>query len=531
MMMDLLIRGGNVIDGTGKPPFRADIAVKDGRISDVGVIGELEGVPSLDAGGLLVAPGFIDIHSHSDFTLVVDPRAVSSIMQGVTLEVVGNCGHGCAPIGNPDLAKSIIYGSKTDHEINWRTVAEYLERLEAGKPAVNVLTLVPNGQLRLAVVDDVERPSTSDEVKQMKHLLAQGMEEGAFGLSTGLEYGPEMACPEEEIVDLCRVVADMGGFYATHTRNRQGEVDETIAEAIRTGTKASVPLQISHIQVVARLTDNGKWAFEQALRLVEEAKEGGLDVGFDMHTRLFGTTNLSTVLPTWALAGDQDTIVRRLRDPVIRKELKTYRNPLQNLVRGDWGRIVLITCNSQPGLAHKTIAEMGELSGSEPLDAIYDLLVEEVADIHNPMVMALTYRAEENRIAFEHPHCMVASDATALATDGPLKDSTFHGAYTWAAWYYKHFVRDTSTFTPEEAIRRLTSLPADRLGLKNRGVVRSGAWADLAIFDPVTFAERGTTDEPNQTATGMAHVLVNGVLSMKNGKLTGDRGGQVLRRA
>ncbi len=401
MTADLLIRGGHVVDGTGKPPFHAEIAIADGRISDVGMIGELEGVPSVDAGGLFVAPGFIDIHSHSDFTLVVDPRAISSVTQGVTLEVVGNCGHGCAPIGNPDTARSIIYGSRIDHEINLRTVTEYLERLEAGKPAVNVLTLVPNGQLRLAVVDDVERPSTPDEVEQMKRMLARGMEEGAFGLSTGLEYGPEMACPEEEIVDLCRVVADMGGLYATHTRNREGDVEETIAEAIRTGAEASVPLQISHIQVVARLTDNGKWAFEQALKLVEEARGRGVDVGFDMHTRLFGTTNLSTVLPPAALEGDKDTIARRLRDPAVRKELKSYKSHLQNLVRGDWDRTVLIQCNSQPELAQRTIAEIGELQGCEPLDAVYDLLIEEAADIHHPMVMALTYRAEENRIAFE----------------------------------------------------------------------------------------------------------------------------------
>ena len=206
------------------------------------------------------------------------------------------------------LARSIIYGSSIAYEIDWRTMAEYLARLEAGQPSVNVLTLVPNGLLRLAVVDDVERPSSPDEIRQMKKLLSQSLEEGAFGLSTGLEYGPELPCSEEEIVELCRVVADAGGFYATHTRNREGEVDETIAEAVRTSAAADVPLQISHIQVVARLTDNGQWAFERALQMVEEAERQGLDVGFDMHTRLFGTTNLSTVLPPSALIGGKDRI-------------------------------------------------------------------------------------------------------------------------------------------------------------------------------------------------------------------------------
>jgi len=531
MNIDLLISGGSVVDGTGKPACVADVAVQDGRIAEIGTIAieQPAGIPVLDATGLIVAPGFIDIHSHSDFTLVVDPRAMSQITQGVTLEVVGNCGHGCAPIADPVLARSIMYGSAIEHEIDWRTMAEYLERLEAGRPAVNVLTLVPNGLLRLAVVEDVERPSTPDEIRQMKKLLAQSLEEGAFGLSTGLEYGPEMPCPEEEIVALCRVVADAGGFYATHTRNRAGEVEETIAEAIRTGVAADVPLQISHIQVVARLTDNGRWAYERALQLVDKAAQQGQQVGFDMHTRLFGTTNLSTVLPPSALKGDKNSIAERLRDPAVRRELKNYQSHLGNLVRGDWSRIVLINCCSQPELAGKTITEMGLLNGTEPLDAIYNLLLAEIDDLHGPMVKALTYRAEENRIAFDHPHCMVGSDATALATDGPLKNSTFHGAYTWASWYFKHFVRDTKTLSAEEAIRRLTSLPAGRLGLTDRGIIRRGACADLAIFDPLTFAECGTVDQPNQTAAGMIHVVVNGEVTLKNGQLTGNHGGQVLR--
>ena len=223
---------------------------------------------------------------------------MSSITQGVPLEVVGNCGHGGAPIGDPELAKMNIYGHQESREISWRTMAEYLECLEAGKPAVNVASLVPNGNLRLAVAGLVDRPSTPDELKQMKTLLAQSLEEGAFGFSTGLEYGPERDCTEAEIVELCRVAANAGGFYATHTRNREGEAQESIVEAIRTVTASNLPLQISHISVVARLAEDGRWAVEDALRQVDEASAGGLDVGFDMHTRLFGTTNLSALLPT-----------------------------------------------------------------------------------------------------------------------------------------------------------------------------------------------------------------------------------------
>ncbi len=530
MTCDLLVKNGEVVDGTGQPPFRADLAIKDGRIADVGLMDPIEGVAVLDASGLLVCPGIIDIHSHSDFTLVVDPRAVSSVMQGVTLEVVGNCGHGCAPIVDPERARSNIYGCQAGDEIDWRTMADYLERLEAGQPAVNVLTLAPNGLLRLAVAQDVSRASTPEERSRMQKLLSQCLEEGAFGLSTGLEYGPEKACPEEEIVELCRLVAQAGGFYATHTRNRAGEVEETIAEAIRTSRASGSPLQISHIQVVARLTADGRRAYQQALGMVEEARRQGQDVGFDMHTRLFGTTNLRTALPPWALEGGPKAIAARLQDPAVRRELKTYRSHLRSLVRDDWRRILIFESRAYPEFSGKSLWEIGRQMGVEPLDAVYHLLLAEVDDIHRLMVMALTYRLEENRLAFEHPSCMVGSDATALATDGPLRNQSFHGAYTWASWFYRHFVRDTGTLRPEEAIRRLTSLPASRLGLKDRGIIQKGACADLAIFDPQTFSERGTTYEPNQTAAGMAHVIVNGVVTVRDGRLTRNRGGQVLRR-
>lgn len=527
----LLISGGTILDGTGSPPFCGDIAIKDGRIFEVGVIEQQEDMPCLDAHGLFVAPGFIDIHSHSDFTLIVDPRAMSSITQGVTLEVVGNCSHGCAPIADPELAKMNIYGHHEDYEINWRTMAEYLERLEAGKPAVNVVSLVPNGNLRLAVAGLVDGPSTADELKQMKKLLAQSLNEGAFGFSTGLEYGPERGCPEAEIIELCRVVADAGGFYATHTRNRDGEAHETIAEAIRTCAASNAPLQISHISVVARLVEDGQRAVENAILQVDEARDKGLDVGFDMHTRLFGTTHLSAVLPPWMLEGDKSVIAARLSDPAIRSELKKYRSIITALARGDWSRIVLFDSRTQPELSRKSIAEISELNGVHPFDAMYDLLLAEIDDLHHLMVIAFSYREDDLRIAFEHPGCMVGSDATALATDGPLRGTSFHGAYTWASWFYRHFVRDTATFSPQEAVRRLTSLPASRLGLSDRGVIRKGAWGDVAIFDPATLGECGTTFDPNQIAAGMVHVVVNGTVTLKNGELTGARSGQVLRRA
>ena len=533
---DLLIAGGEVVDGTGAPPFRANLAIKAGRIAEIIPHGALDAQvaagnpPALDARGLLVAPGFIDIHSHSDFTLLADPRAVSSVTQGVTLEVIGNCGHGCAPLVDPELAKSNIYGYQAGYPIGWRSMAGYLEQLEAGRPAVNVLTLVPNGNLRLAVAGALDRPSTPDEVRRMQRLLAQSLEEGAFGFSTGLEYGPERACSESEIVALCEVAAHAGALYATHTRNRPGEAYETIAEAIRTAEAANLPLQISHISVVARLAEDGRRAVEQALEQVDAACARGLDVGFDMHTRLFGTTNLTAALPPWALEGDRAAVAARLRDPALRRELCSYRSIITALARDNWSRIVLFDSRAQPELARKSIAEISAARGCDPLDTICDILLAEIDDIHALMVIAFAYHEHDIRAAFEQPGCMVGSDATALAPDGPLAGTSFHGAYTWAGWFFRHFVRETGTLSPQEAVRRLTTLPASRLGLADRGLVRIGAPADLAIFDPAQFAERGTTFAPNQTAIGMRHVLVNGVVTLKDGVLTGNRGGQVLRR-
>jgi len=534
---DLLISGGTLIDGTGTPAYPADIALKDGRIAAINPAVIPAGVPTLDARGAFVSPGFIDIHSHSDFTLLVDPRAVSSITQGVTLEVVGNCGHGCAPIADPELARMNIYGYRPDAPLNWRTMGQYLDRLEAARPAVNLLSLVPNGNLRLAVAGLVDRPSTADELRQMKKLLAQSLEEGAFGFSTGLEYGPEQACPEDEIIALCRVAAAKGGFYATHTRNRSGQAREAIAEAIRTGASAGIPLQISHISVVARLAEDSRWAVEQALEQVEQARAQGLDVGFDMHTRLFGTTNLSAALPPSVLDGDPATIARRLADRRVRERLRQYPSIITALARGDWRKIVIFTSQAHPHFSGRSMAEISADWGLDPIEAICDLLLAEIeatsaqagSGLHSLMIIAFTYRAEDMRLAFAHPDCMVGSDATALATDGPLAGSAFHGAFTWAAWFYRHFVREMNFLTPEEAVRRLTSLPAGRLGLADRGLIRPGAWADLAIFDPARFGEQGTTFAPNQIASGMRHVLVNGTVTVENGVLTGERGGQVLK--
>jgi N-acyl-D-amino-acid deacylase len=529
MSVDLVITGGEVLDGTGRHSYRADVAVHNGKIEDIGIIDVPQGVPTLDAKGLTITPGFIDIHSHSDFTLFVDPRAVSAVAQGVTLEVVGNCGHGCAPMADPELVKANLYGYCPGHSFTWNTFAEYLETLEARKPALNIAALVPNGNLRLACAGLSGRASSPEELRKMNKLLDQSFEEGAFGYSTGLEYSIEKDCSEEEIQELCRTTERHGRFYATHTRNRQGESQEAIAEPIRAAKVTGVSLQISHITCVARLTDQSRWAIEQALAQVEDARLRGMDVGFDMHTRSFGTTHLSAVLPPWALEGGKSEISKRLKDTSSRKEIREYPSIVAALARGDWERIVVFEGKAEPEVSRRSIADISRERGTEPYDTIFDLLLANIDDIHTLMIIAHVYREDETQIAFEHPNCMVGSDATALALDGPLKGQSLHGAYSWAAWFLRNFVRDKKRVSLEEAIRRITSLPAERLGLSDRGVVRKGTWADLAVFDPASFEERATIFEPNQVAVGMQHVLVNGVVTMANGKRTSNHAGHILR--
>ena len=529
MSIDLLVIGGMVYDGTGKAPFRADIAIENGKIKEVGAIGKLENVPSLDATGHAVSPGFIDIHSHSDFTLAVDPRAKSSIYQGVTLEVVGNCGHGCAPIVDNTHVPANLYGYIPEYAFSWKTFGEYLDHLESRRPAVNVAALVPNGNLRLAVAGFVDRPSSPEEIRDMKRLLEKSLAEGGFGYSTGLEYGIERGCTEEEVTELCRAAKSAGGYYATHTRNKMGQPEETIAEAIRTAGKADVPLQISHITVVSRLTDRPKWAVERALEQVEDARRQGIDACFDMHTRLFGTTNLSAILPQWVLEDGTAAIANRLKTPSIRKEIAQHPNIITALARNKWDTIVLFDSKAQPELSRRNIAEISKQRGTDIFDTIYDILLGEIEDLHSLMILAFNYREEDLRIAFAHPQCMVGGDAVALAPDGPLKKHTLHGSYTWASWFVRHFVQEEKMLTLEDAVRHLTSLPASRLALRDRGTVKAGNWADLAVFDPSTFAERGTVFEPNQLAAGMKHVLVNGVPTLIDGSLTGNHAGRILR--
>jgi N-acyl-D-amino-acid deacylase len=489
-------------------------------------VGEIDvvGVPELDATGLYVSPGFVDIHSHSDNTLLVDPRAVSAIYQGVTLEVVGNCGYGCFPIKDASIGKTAVYGFTESEKFAWASANDYFDGMEEAAPAVNVLSLVPNGQLRLATVGFHLRPADSVELRQMKGLLEQALEEGAWGYSTGLEYAWESGATEDEIVALCEVAGRADGIYATHTRRRDDGAVEAVEEATRTAERAGARLQVSHL-----VPRNGHAGLVGCVESVEAARDRGVDVAFDMHTRLHGLTYLHAALPPEALSGGPVKLIETLSSASARAEIVTYQS-LLNGGGASWDQIVLYDNKAWPEYARRDIASIARERGQIPMEAVCDLLLGVAEDTRQLMVIINSYDETQQKEIFVHPLCMPGSDATTLAPDGPLAESFFHGAYTWASWFFRFMVRDNQLLSPEGAIHRLSGLPAERMGITGRGVLEPSAAADVVVFDPDVFAEVGSTYDPNRTAKGMVHVVVNGFVTMKSGQLTGVRGGRVLRK-
>ena len=525
MELDLIIRGGTVVDGSGSPRRTTDVGIVGDCIKVIAALDEARSVDEIDAEGLVVAPGFVDIHSHSDYTLLVDPRAQSSVYQGVTTELVGNCGHGCAPLTDPDLFTGNIYGYDPRLDMTWRTFSEYLEALDTARPAINVASLVSNGNLRIAVMGFEERPASPEETEHMKCLLEEGLEAGAFGYSTGLESSWERMVSHREIVALCGVAARYDTMYACHTRNKEVEAVEAVEETVQVARDSGVRCQVSHI-IPRRGGPPG--ARERAIGAVEKGHEEGLDVAFDAHTRLHGITNLSMALPPTFLEKSAAKRQSLLADDTFRKHVREYPSLISSFALGGWENVHLFRSAASPEAVGKSIADLTG-NGADGWDTVMDILAREIEQIEYPMVLCHSYTEEELRDTFLHPLCSIGSDATALGVDGPLAGADFLGAYTWASWFFRRFVRETKQFAPEQAVEKLTARPAERMGLTDRGRLAEGMKADIAIFDPAEFRETGTLESPSQLAVGMEHVIVNGQPVLRDGKMTGFRSGRVLR--
>ncbi|HEV8401817.1 MAG TPA: amidohydrolase family protein [Candidatus Limnocylindrales bacterium] len=531
MTFDTVIRGGRLVDGTGLPSRMADVALVDGRIAaivDPGHFGDAVARTFVDADGLVVAPGFVDIHNHGDVTVVADPRARSAIAQGVTTIVVGNCGQSPAPLPIPETLPDLAFGRVDPSVISWETFDGYLDAVDAARPAVNVASLAGHNAIRVAVLGRSARAGTSSDQRAMVAELDRAVEAGAFGLSLGLEYPLGAGSQTDELVTMAEAVARHDGLFAIHTRDRDFAAVEAFDEAFGIAERTGVALQISHIAPRRGAPDG---ALEDVLTRIDRSRSAGLDVACDQHTRQHGITKLVAMLPPTASAGGPDELLRQLRDPSTRASFHAFRNPIHKLgLLGEWDRLALFEAPASPEWVGKDFATIGKERGEHPLDAMMDILIEAGDDASSVMFVGLVQTERDLDLTFASPTCVPESDATVLALDGPLADQRFLGAYTWAAFYLRCIVRERQVLGLEEGIHRLTGMPARRLGLTDRGVLTPGAWGDVAIFDPDLVEDLGTVADPNRFPRGIRHVLVNGEVAFDDGWFTAGRAGRVLRR-
>ncbi len=527
-MLDILIVNGLVVNGTGKPAFKADVGVAEGRIAVVADSVEQEAVRTIQAQGLHLAPGFIDPHTHSELTLLADRRAESKIRQGVTTEVVGNCGFSPAPLLGAAVEEARAQAKSLGLDVTWASMAEYLERLCTPGTAVNVVPLVGHDTVRGSVLgfDDVQ--PTIEQQAEMERLVAEAMGQGARGLSTGLYYPPGSYTHTEEVIGLARVAAHCGGIYASHIRNESDLLLEAVTEAIEIAEQAEIRVEIAHLKLHGCRNWEGA---ERLLALLDDAHSRGVRVGCDQYPYAASSTWLAATLPYWAQTGGAKTIAERLSDPQtrnrIREDSEENRADWDN--RGgvrEWSDVLVTDCDPRPDVLGKSVAEIADAEGKDPLEAALDLIVISEGQAEGVFFDQL----EDNvRTLMRHPLVVVGSDGNSLAPHGVLGQRKLHPrSFGTFPRVLGRYVRDEKVLTLEEAVKKMTSITAERFDLTDRGVIREGAWADLVLFDAQTVTDRATFTDPHQYPVGIPWVVDNGVVVIDRGQHTGALPGQVL---
>jgi N-acyl-D-aspartate/D-glutamate deacylase len=523
-MWDVLIQQARVIDGRGAPSFVADVAICGIAPPQARVV--------VNGTGLTLAPGFIDLHTHSDYTLLVNPLAESKVHQGVTTEVIGNCGTSPAPLG--EEAFPIIRARMQQQyrlDVSWRTLAGYLERLAESGTAVNVVPIVGHGTIRSAVMGYAQRPPTTSELTHMQRLITEAMTDGAFGLSTGLVYAPGCYADTDEIVELAKVVGQAGGMYFSHIRGESDSVLEAAQEAITVGQRAGVAVQISHLKTAGR----ENWEKTPALLdLLDQANARGLDVTGDMYPYTAGATSLGALLPPWVHEGGLTKLLPRLRDEQVRTRI---RRDLEQGVDGwwnparaaGWSGVQISRAPQHRSYQGMRLSDIAGLRRQDPLEAALDILL---AEEGNAGVVLFMMGDVQVQTILQHQRVMIGSDAGATAPYGVLGQGHPHPrAYGTFPRILGTYVRERGVISLEEAIFRMTGLTAWRLGLSDRGLVRPGYKADLVIFDAQHIADRATYDMPHAYPTGIRWVLVNGQVILRDGERLPVLPGRVLLRA
>ena len=525
-MLDLIIENGRVVDGTGKLSRIADVGVSGDKITTVGNLKNSKARERLNAKGLVVAPGFIDIHTHSDFSLLAHGSAESQVMQGVTFEVIGNCGHSCAPVGCTEKPKNLTVGYDSSIDINWKTFNSYLSRLDKCDLGVNVASLVGHCTLRHAVMRGEPRPATDAEVNKMKKLLDESLEQGGIGFSTGLEYNPGKAARAEEITELCKVAGKYDVLYATHVRNRDLYYEMAFGEALACSRAAGTRLQISHIVTKFGAPPH---AMEHTMEMVSWSKRSGLDVAFDMIPHNWSPTLVSSMLPIWAFEGGVKRLLKRLRSAKERELLRHNPMPIWQLVPAHrWKDIFIFTSVKNPQLAGMSLAEIAaRRRKKDVLDMLFDLLLEEGENIQDLTWIGRNFAEADNKMVLRESDCIVISDGITTTSKERVFSPSVCG---WSARFLQRYVREMKLMTLEDGVHRLTGFPASRLGIKDRGKINKGCFADITMFSYDELRDRSTLKKPERHPVGIHHVLVNGKFAVKDGKRTAYNNGRVIRR-
>jgi dihydroorotase/N-acyl-D-amino-acid deacylase len=529
---DLVITGGRVVDGTGRAAFNADVAVTGDRVVAVGALPKgWKAKRTIDASGLVVAPGFIDMLGQSEQNVLIDKRAMSKVMMGVTTEVTGE-GGSIAPMNERLIKEDESFYRRYNLDVDWRTLGEYFTRLGRQGSGINLATFVGATQVRAYVVGFDNRAPTADELEKMKALVASAMEDGALGVSTSLQYVPARFAKTDEIVELAKVAHKYGGIYMTHQRSEANALDSSLAEVFEIARRAQIPAEIWHLKTAYKKN----WGrMPEVIAKINAARAQGLDITADVYPYTAASTSLTACLPPWALEGGTEKMLARLRDPATRERIK------QDILKdtSDWENIYLgsggasgvligsVVNKDVESLQGKRVSEIAKEQGKSELDALFDLIT---ADKGQTGAIYFMMSEDDLRAALKAPFVSICTDSGARAADGPLAGSKSHPR-GWGSYprILSRYVRDEHLLTLEEAVHKMTGMSAARVGLKDRGVLREGAFADITIFDPRTVRDRATFDDPNQYPVGIEYVLVNGQVEVDKERRTDVNAGRPLR--
>jgi dihydroorotase/N-acyl-D-amino-acid deacylase len=528
---DLIIRNGHIVDGTGSPWYAADIAIRDGHIAGIGHLSSATARQSIDAAGMVVAPGFIDMLGQSEESMLVNPHLPSKIYQGITTEITGE-GGSAAPL--TDAIRAADHASFEHYKIDpsWNTFREFFARLEKQGMGINLASYVGATQVRRAVLGDGDRAPTAAELEQMKGLVRDAMRDGAVGVSTSLQYAPAPYARTEELIALAAEGAQLGGIYATHLRSEGDAIIPAIDEAIRIGREAHVPVEIWHLKAAGRQN----WGrMPEIVAYIDEARRAGVEIGANTYAYTAWFNSFSAFIPPWAHDGGDAKLIERLKDPAMRARIRKDMQTPSTTWDNEWDEIpgaqaILLSVVQNPKLLPlqgKTIAEIATLWKKDAFDTIFDLLIEDNAATE---VAVFGMSEPDVRLALQQPWTSVCNDSQGTAPDGLLGQQHPHPrAYGTFPRILRKYVREDGALTLPDAIRKFSALPAAHLRLADRGVIRTGMWADLVVFDPDSITDLATFDKPNQLSQGMQYVLVNGVPVIEHGNMTNALPGQVVR--